>query len=404
MKVTSWSRRSRGWDAVLVVAAHLATGCLPPFPGSGELTGPCNDGKCHGEGTCSSGACIDSETAGEASDDTPGPSGGDGADGPGSVSDGPDGGTGSVSDGPDGGIDAGESGGQGDTLGSCDPAADACDGSSVDLATAFGINCPGGAQMNVTPQGSPLALGVRTTLGETGEWSPREGNYFVVLGSGRIADLDAPAPPMDDSASPTHCNDDLGDFDPETMLPSPLRNADVSGDCASDPSLVGTGDCSNTLASSLGLEAHVFDYTELRVAGVVPAQAAGFSYDFAFFSAEYPYYVDGQFSDMFVAWLESESWTGNVSFDDAHQPVSTAMEFFELRDDEGTLPEFAGTCMRGHGGTPWLTTTAAVVPGEEITVVFAVFDVSDSIVDSYVFLDHFRWSCEAGSHPTTVRG
>ena len=57
--------------------------------------------------------------------------------------------------------------------------------------------------------------------------------------------------------------------------------------------------------------------------------------------------------------------------------------------------------MRHHAGTKWLKTTAGVTPGETITVVFAIFDMSDSILDSYVFLDNFEWGCDPSVKPDT---
>jgi hypothetical protein len=104
---------------------------------------------------------------------------------------------------------------------------------------------------------------------------------------------------------------------------------------------------------------------------------------------------------MFVAWLESGSWTGNVSFDELGNPISLNAAFLDFRDDEGTLPEFASTCMRKHAGTKWLSTTTQVTPGEEILLVFAIFDLADPILDSYVLIDNWRWGCEAPPEPET---
>jgi len=59
--------------------------------------------------------------------------------------------------------------------------------------------------------------------------------------------------------------------------------------------------------------------------------------------------------------------------------------------------------MRQHAGTNWLQTTAGVTPGEQITVVFAIFDLADPILDSYIFLDNFKWGCEpSGNKPSTM--
>lgn len=65
-------------------------------------------------------------------------------------------------------------------------------------------------------------------------------------------------------------------------------------------------------------------------------------------------------------------------------------------------PELQATGVAGHAATTWLTTTAAVDPGDEITVVFAVFDLSDGLVDTIVALDHFQWGCDDGA-PRTIR-
>jgi hypothetical protein len=67
-----------------------------------------------------------------------------------------------------------------------------------------------------------------------------------------------------------------------------------------------------------------------------------------------------------------------------------------------SAPELHGTCMQGHAGTKWLTTSAGVVPGETITIVLAIFDMSDSILDSYAFVDNFQWGCEGDQPPSTV--
>ena len=39
---------------------------------------------------------------------------------------------------------------------------------------------------------------------------------------------------------------------------------------------------------------------------------------------------------------------------------------------------------------------------ENITVVFAIFDLSDSILDSYAFIDNFKWGCEPTGKPQTM--
>ena len=145
------------------------------------------------------------------------------------------------------------------------------------------------------------------------------------------------------------------------------------------------------------------------------------AYDFAFFSTEYPYYWGSPFNDMYVGWMESRNWTGNISFDKDGNPISLNAGFLDFRDVPNPGPEtwgydidmecntpgacvaeeLHGTCMQYRAGTSWLTTKMGVEEGEELTMVFAVFDLSDSILDSYVFLDNFRWDCEPHDTPDT---
>jgi hypothetical protein len=277
-----------------------------------------------------------------------------------------------------------------------------CDDSTTDITNAIGLNCAGESPVTGTVDGNPLAIGLRSGFGSTMQWAPREGSKFAVLGSGLVADLDKPTPNGDLDVDPTHCNDDLGNFDPGQMLPAPLRTNNVTGDCAADKTLLGSGDCSNTINSQFTQGGSANDYTEMRIVGTVPPTSNSIAYDFAFFSVEYPWYYNSEFNDMYVGWLESESWTGNISFDEQGNPISLNAGFLDFRDDGGGRPEFAGTCMARHAGTKWLSTTAPVTPGEQITVVFAIFDLSDSILDSYVFVDNFQWGCEGTDHPMTT--
>lgn len=42
-----------------------------------------------------------------------------------------------------------------------------------------------------------------------------------------------------------------------------------------------------------------------------------------------------------------------------------------------------------------------MAPGETVTIVFAIFDLHDSNLDSYVFVDNFGWGCDGTDHPVT---
>jgi hypothetical protein len=158
----------------------------------------------------------------------------------------------------------------------------------------------------------------------------------------------------------------------------------------------------------------------------VPANAKGLSFDFNFYSGEWPEWVCTSFNDAFVAWLTSTAWKGNsgdfnISFDGNKNPVSVNNQFFDVCspanatvgcDGSNTLPadkcslgnaELKGTgffiannssCGQqdsGGGATGWLTTTAPVTPGEIITLQFMVWNTGDEAYDSSVLLDNWTW-------------
>ncbi|MEM9459329.1 MAG: choice-of-anchor L domain-containing protein [Myxococcota bacterium] len=281
-----------------------------------------------------------------------------------------------------------------------------CDHLDDDPWHAIGLNCPGGPQVegSITLTG-PEQLYVHS--GNLGTFAPppfppREGDKFVILSSGVASDLTIPG---------GYADTGIG-FN-GTPLPPPLQTNAVSAteDCADNPSLVGTGDCSNTIADQWSQGNGSYDYAEMRMTVDVPFGTPGLSYEFAMFSTEYPVFYQTQYNDMYIAWLESEQWTGNISFDDMGNPISLNAGFLDYKDAPNPFdcqapceaPELQGTAMEGHAGTRWLTTTAGVTPGETIELVFAVFDLSDSVLDTVIILDNFQWGCEGGG-PVTIPG
>jgi hypothetical protein len=139
----------------------------------------------------------------------------------------------------------------------------------------------------------------------------------------------------------------------------------------------------------------------------VPTNAKSFAYDFDFFSAEYPEWVCTPWNDSYVALLHSSyvpanpaSNYNNISFDAQSNPVSVNIGFFGVpgcptcSSAKLTSTGFDGNC-GGYacgGATGWLQTNAPVVPGETITIQFAIWDTSDEYYDSTVLVDNWRWS------------
>jgi hypothetical protein len=284
-----------------------------------------------------------------------------------------------------------------------------CDGVGEDDPwRTIGLNCPNGQHVDGVYNGDPESLYVH--VGNLGTFMPppfppREGDAMLIMSSGRAQDM---------TVANLYASTDINGYvDDGADPPAPIVTNAVSAmdDCNADPGLVGQGDCSNTIEAQWNQGSGAFDYNEMRFTVDVPFRTFGFSYDFAMFSTEYPVFYQSGYNDMYIAWLESENWTGNISFDEMGHPISLNAGFLDYKDAENPYdcpapceaPELEGTAMVGHAGTKWLTTTAGVTPGEEIEVIFAVFDLSDPILDTVVLLDNFHWACEGGP-PTTIPG
>ncbi|MEM7151753.1 MAG: choice-of-anchor L domain-containing protein [Myxococcota bacterium] len=333
-------------------------------------------------------------------------------------------------------LDVGDGQGGGDDGGNvfCDddiPKPTPCDSQDDDPLHALGVNCDevDGVLAQGGFEGSAQAMEVfDQTLGN-GTYPAQEGSKYVVLSTGIAAQI-ALTPAQLEAASPEcvgfegmapDCpSTELDGFDYEA-LPAPMDVNPVdpgqATTCEDDATLIGTGDCSNTLwdqwqaAQAGGLGGTGLpvanDYAEIRMNITVPDEIHGIGFDFAFMSVEYPNYYQSSFNDMFVAWAQSEQWTGNISFDEEGSPITVNAGFFDYKDAPNmvdcadcTAPELHGFAMQGHGGTRWLTSTTEVEPGEELTLIFSVFDLSDGILDSLVLLDNVRWTC--GGPPSTT--
>jgi hypothetical protein len=287
-----------------------------------------------------------------------------------------------------------------------------CDVDSSDPLQALGLNCPGEGPKAVGGiSGPPGSARVHTgTLGTDGYFSPREGNKMLLLSTGLAEEVPVPADPQCAACPST-------DFGGPVLnvLPPPIdvRDVDDLRTCTDDPTLIGTGDCSNTLQEEWMAGSGAYDYVELRLTAEVPAPYDSLRYQFAFFSSEYPLWFDHEspWNDMYIAWLESEAWTGNISFDEAGNPISINGVLLDFRDAPTVgcdppceAPELAGFAMEGHAGTRWLETVAPVVPGETIELVLAIFDLSDGSYDSAVVLDDWSWTCSDGPPITAPAG
>ena len=136
------------------------------------------------------------------------------------------------------------------------------------------------------------------------------------------------------------------------------------------------------------------DMTQLVLSLDPPAGATCVAFDFRFFSEEFPEYVGSQFNDAFLAEIGTSSFQivgnqvvapNNFAFDSEENVISVNTVFGV------TAGAASGTTY--DGATPLLT---AVSPLEGIinppaNITLTITDLGDSVWDSTVFIDNFRW-------------
>jgi hypothetical protein len=258
----------------------------------------------------------------------------------------------------------------------------------------MGLNCPGELQVNASIDAHEDGLMIIDGFGTDATYDPREGSNYVLMSTGILPDRiwTEPDSPSD---SLGHCNMWFtpGDGMDTTKFPPPIQKQAVAGDCLQDANLLGTGDCSKSIEPQFEQSGFKYDYQELRFSATVPDGVDALVFDVAYLTTEWPIYENQPYNDMFIAWVESSTWTGNVSFDANGDALSLNAAFFEYLDQNGDLPQFDGTCLQWHGGTKWLETTVPVTPGDQIEVVFAIFDLDDVNWDSMVLIDDVHWEC-----------
>jgi hypothetical protein len=167
------------------------------------------------------------------------------------------------------------------------------------------------------------------------------------------------------------------------------------------------------------------DASGVEIVVRAPSNARGFSFNFNFFTYEWPDYICSPFNDFFVALLSpipTGQSDGNISFDSQGNPVSVNNAFLEVCGCAGSggPPCSAGgkqfPCALGnsglagtgfqeqsqdHASTGWLFTKAPVNPGQQITMRWAVYDSGDGVLDTTTLIDNWQWIAEPGTQVGT---
>ncbi len=267
---------------------------------------------------------------------------------------------------------------------------------------------------------------------------PREGTTFAMLSTGYAIDAN-------DGASNDKAWDSDGFVDENSDLaaiPEPYSSAH-------------NGRLETHLACFTHSEnSQLYDTVHLHLKLRAPESVFSLKFDFRFFTQEYPAFVCSDYNDFFIALLTDEtgrplvkdSLDGNISFDEAGNPISVNNAFFttcapyqcgiggkckanmtcnpdtneciECRNGYEELyaytkTPFTGTESNGSkyhpeasdwaddlqdvkgGATAWLRTEAPVKPGEVFNLDFYIWDTGDPRYDSTVILDNFQWGCDS---------
>jgi hypothetical protein len=149
---------------------------------------------------------------------------------------------------------------------------------------------------------------------------------------------------------------------------------------------------------------NINDDVALEVQLRAPTNATGYSFEFTFYSFEYPEWVCTSYNDQFIALVSPPpmgSIDGNICFDSMTNPVSVNIAFFQVCSGcpLGTT-ELQGTgfdLWNDAGATSWLLTTAPVTGGELLSIRFAIWDTGDSAWDSTALIDNFKWIATPGT-------
>ena len=293
-----------------------------------------------------------------------------------------------------------------------------CDQGDDDVFKAIGLGCSDDPAAGIPIQNPVLKapdkaswrvarrFGTGTDLVDPNRpaWAPREGERFLVIGTGQFAKLDKDGALVEPDDADTSANNNP---DGMKQLPGVMKHQVGSNGGAGGTPFLSCDlvhDCSDTLDQQWNLKpdnaANDVFYMAFQL--VTPPGTHGYMFDFAYFSEEWPVYVGTDFNDMLVVWSTSETFTGNVTFIENQPLTVTALDpYMAIQVGD---PRLAGTGFPGDdegAGTGWFTAKASAAPGEKFTVAISIFDMGDAVWDTVGILDNFRWDC-AGCDPSEL--
>jgi hypothetical protein len=165
---------------------------------------------------------------------------------------------------------------------------------------------------------------------------------------------------------------------------------------------------------SCGTTGQPFDGAALDLSIRVPTNATSFSFVYRFFTCEYPEFVCKTFNDVFAVLMDPSPFPAGDAMDPDVVFELTAQGTKEIIgvNNQSFLSactpgasgytactgetDLTGTGFEKHAGSAWLRANVPVTPGSIIHLRFAIWDSGDSLLDSTVVLDSFRWGNNGG--------
>jgi hypothetical protein len=189
-----------------------------------------------------------------------------------------------------------------------------------------------------------------------------------------------------DSAGVGVSNSALGAWFPTQGGTFALLSTGNASDAATANTSGSTGSVLGDLNNSAGT-----DLVRLHLQLTVPSTANCASFDFAFYSEEYPEFVGSSYNDTFTAQLNDSTITlsGNTVTAPGNFALDPNGNIIEINSSFGFT---VGTGTTYDGSTPLLRASTAVVANTTIDLYLSVQDLGDSAYDTAVFLDKWAWT------------
>ena len=177
--------------------------------------------------------------------------------------------------------------------------------------------------------------------------------------------------------------------------------------------------------SSCGMTGGAHDGIALDLEIRVPTNAHAMSFDFRFFTCEYPVYVCQSFNDILAVFMapdplpagdpmgNASNTAADIAFESSSgmkNTIGVNNTTFLTACDPGPpmynackgSGDLDGTNFEGHAASAWLRSQVPVPPGQKIILRIAIWDSGDGLLDSTSVIDNFQWIADPGANNGTT--